>query len=147
MNEAEATAKVIESFESKYAEIIVSELKQVNAISKTLNYDNLIENIHKVSRLYHTSKSNDENNHDDIMLVNVNFKGKRYSCGNTWHKKKNCHEKKSGSSNNESNKKTKKQIGKCREYGQMLDQARKSKQGTGRVPGETEGKGNQCCNN
>ena len=61
MNKADQIAKVIKLCKGKFAEVIVSEQEKADANSKTLKYNNFLENIHEVWRLEHASKSNDNN--------------------------------------------------------------------------------------
>ena len=61
-NKADATAKVIELCKGKYAEVIICEQEKVDANSKTMKYDDLLESTHKVWMLKHMTKLNDNRN-------------------------------------------------------------------------------------
>ena len=83
MNEADATAKVIELCKDKYSKVIVSKQEKADANSKTLMYNNLLDSIHKVWRLKHGSKSNNDEDDNKTMLATADFKGKCYGCEKT----------------------------------------------------------------
>ena len=89
-NKADATAKVIELCKGKYAEVIICEQEKVDANSKTMKYDDLLESTNKVWMLKHMTKLNDNRNDNEMILVNANFKRKSYSFGKTRHNKNHC---------------------------------------------------------